>query len=190
MTAVRLSLSVALAMAFLSAPASAQQSVSVAPFDSIELEGGGHVVVSHGDMQQVRLIQGSTEYTRFVVEDGRKLRIEACRSDCPHDYDLEVEIVTPRIDALTISGGGHIEALPGFPAARKLALAVEGGGTINARAFDTANATAAVDGGGRIDLRADDRLTAAVNGGGNIHYWGRPGVTQAISCGGSVEHGN
>jgi hypothetical protein len=79
----------------LAVPAWAQSAVPVPHFDSVELEGGGHVVIRYGDAQQVRLIQGSTEFTHFRVEEGGKLRIDACNRDCPHQYDLEIEITTP-----------------------------------------------------------------------------------------------
>jgi hypothetical protein len=167
----------------------AQTMVSVPPFNGVELEGGGHVIVRYGSEQQVRLLNGSTQFTHFTVDDGGKLRIEACNSDCPHQYNLEVEITTPRIAALAISGGGRIEGEDGFPSPAKIALAVEGGGAIDARALDAVRATAAVDGGGDIRLRADRELTAAIHGGGKIRYWGNPHVVQAIDGGGAIERG-
>jgi len=185
---------VTLAFAFLCSvlaalPASAQSVVPVPHFDSVELEGGGHVVIRYGDAQQVRLIQGSTEFTRFTVEDGGKLRIDACPHDCPHIYDLEVEITMPHIEALAVDGGGVIDCDGGFPAPRRITLAIEGGGKIDTRAIDAEHATAAVDGGGDIRLRAEKELTAAINGGGKIRYWGDPKVTRAIEGGGEVERG-
>jgi len=171
-------------------PAPAQQIVSVAPFDGIELEGGGHVTVKHGDVQQVRLLQGSTAFTRFRVEDSRKLKIEACENNCPHHYNLEMEIITPRVTGLAVSGGGAINSAGGFPSPRSLALAVDGGGTIDARAISTGDVEAAVNGGGLIKLNASGTLTAAVDGGGEIRYWGNPRVTQAIEGGGEIKHGD
>jgi hypothetical protein len=172
------------------APALGQTVVPVPQFNSVELEGGGHVTIRYGDAQQVRLIQGSTEFSRIRVEDGGKLRIEACNRDCPHHYDLEVEITTPRIDALAIDGGGAIDSEGGFPAPHRLDVAIEGGGKIDARAMDAERVTAAVDGGGVIRVRAEQELTAAINGGGNIRYWGNPRVTQAIDGGGEVHQGD
>jgi hypothetical protein len=176
--------------ALVAAPALAQTIVPAAHFDSVELEGGGHVLIRHGDAQQVRLIQGSTEFTRFRVEDGGKLRIDACNRDCPHQYDLEVEITTPRIEALAVDGGGAIDSEGGFPPPPRLALAIEGGGKIDTRAMKADRATAAIDGGGVIRVRAEGELTAAINGGGNIRYWGNPHVTQAIDGGGEVQRGD
>ncbi len=158
-------------------------------FDSVELEGGGHAVIRYGDVQQVRLIRGSTAYTHFTVEDGRKLRIDACNSDCPRNYDLEVEITTPHIEALAVDGGGAIDSEGGFQPPHRLGLAIEGGGKIDARAMNAESATAAIDGGGVIRVRAERELRAAINGGGNIRYWGNPRVTQAIDGGGEVERG-
>lgn len=174
----------------LSAPSWAQTIVPTPHFDAIELEGGGHVVIRYGDAQQVRLIQGSTEYTRFTVEDGGKLRIDTCRSDCPHHYDLDVEITTPRIDALAVDGGGAIDSEGEFPAPQRLALAIEGGGKIDTRAMNAEHATAAIDGGGVIRVRAEKELTAAINGGGNVRYWGDPRVTRVIDGGGEVQRGD
>lgn len=188
-TILRLSTMSLFASALFGAHAIAQTIVPTPPFDSVELEGGGHVVVRHGDVQQVRLLRGSTEFTSFTVEDGRKLKIEICRNDCPHHYDLDVEITTPRIEALAVSGGGKIEGVEGFPPPRKLALAVEGGGEIDARALEAWHAVAAVDGGGVIKTHANAELTAAINGGGVIKYWGNPKVTSAVDGGGEVEHG-
>ena len=176
--------------ALTTAPVFAQTVVPTAPFDSVELEGGGHVVLRYGEVQQVRLLRGSTEFTRFQVEDGRKLKIEICRNECPRHYDLDVEITTPRIEALAVSGGGRIEGTDGFPGPHKIALAVDGGGEIDTRALEVGHAVAAIDGGGMIKLRASEELTAAINGGGDIKYWGNPKVTQAIEGGGEVEQEN
>jgi len=160
--------------------------VPVGHFDSVGLSGGGHIVLRYGASERVTLLKGSTQYTRFRVKDGHSLEIDACNADCPMHYDLEIEIVMPRVTAVAISGGGHIESAPGFPTQGMITAAVEGGGNIDIRAIDATNATAAVDGGGHIRLHTDKHLTAAVNGGGSIGYWGAAEVSSAINGGGSV----
>lgn len=183
---------VSLAACLVALPAAAQTIVPTRAFNAIELEGGGHVTLRHGSVQQVRLLKGSTQFTRFIVERSQphKLRIEACNNDCPHNYDLEVEITTPGIDTLAVSGGGRIESGGDFPTRHQLTLAVEGGGTIDVRAMSSEGATAAVDGGGRILVNAQRELTAAINGGGKISYWGALKLTEAVEGGGSVERGD
>jgi len=171
------------------APAHAQTVVRVAPFRSVALEGGGHVVLRNGNVQQVRLLKGDPALTRFRVRDDGQLRIEACNDNCPSRYDLEIEITTPAIDALAISGGGAIDVSGGLPCRPGFALAVDGGGTIDSRAMRCAQATVAVNGGGVVRVSAAHRLTAAVHGGGTIKYWGNPELTQAIDGGGEVKQG-
>lgn len=155
-------------------------------FDSVELRGGGHVILRYGESQRVTLLAGSTQYTRFEVRDGHRLVIDACNADCPMQYRLEIEIVTPHVNAVAIDGGGHIESAPGFPAQSAITAAVNGGGSIDLRSIDAESGTAAVSGGGKIHIRADGHLTAAVNGGGSIAYSGPAALTTAVNGGGSV----
>jgi hypothetical protein len=162
--------------------------IPVTGFDSVELRGGGHVVLRYGKSDRVTLLAGSTRYTKFHLEQGHNLVIDACNSDCTSLYHLEIEIVTPHLAAVAIDGGGHIESAPGFPAQGAIAAAVNGGGHIDLRSIAAANGTAAVSGGGHIRIRADQHLTAAVNGGGSIGYTGAGEVTTAINGGGSVRH--
>jgi hypothetical protein len=160
--------------------------VPVGQFDSVGLHGGGHVVLRYGTRERVTLLKGSMQYTHIAVENGRSLRIDTCNDNCPMRYELEVEIVMPRVTAVAITGGGHIESAPGFPTQGTITAAIHGGGNIDIRTIDATDATAAVDGGGRIRLRSDRHLTAAVNGGGSVGYSGAAEVTSAINGGGSV----
>jgi hypothetical protein len=163
--------------------------VSVGPFRNIELRGGGHVVLRRGPEQHITLLRGSTRFTRVRVRENGQLVIDACNEDCPHQYDLEIEIVTPQIAGVAISGGGKIESDRGFGRQNSIAAAVEGGGHIDIRSIDAETADAAVNGGGRIDLRVERKLEAAVDGGGHVAYWGNPSVTSAVDGGGSVSRG-
>src|SRR5690349_25124506 len=103
------SLSLTFALLLAAVPAAAQGPVAVPAFDSIDLRGGGSVILRHGAVQQVRLIRGSAEVSGFTVDDDGRLKIEVCVDRC-RDYELEVEIVTPDIDALAVRGGGSIRA--------------------------------------------------------------------------------
>lgn len=160
--------------------------VPVGGFDSVELRGGGHVTLRYGKSERVTLVSGSTQFTHFHVEQGHNLVIDACNSECPSMYHLEIDIVTPRLASVAIDGGGHIESAPGFPAQGAIAAAVNGGGNIDLHSMAVADSTAAVSGGGHIRIRAEEHLTAAVNGGGSIVYSGKGDVTTAINGGGGV----
>jgi hypothetical protein len=178
----------AAAAAFLLAAgaASAATDVPLAPFKAIGLNGGGDIVLKHGDVQRVTLIKGSTQYTTFTVKDG-SLNIDACDGSCPNSYDLQIEIVSPQINAIAVHGGGDIKAEGAFGSVAQLSIAVHGGGDVDAKAIAAAQVNAAVHGGGDIRVTATRTLNAAVSGGGDVTYWGNPQVNEAVNGGGSVE---
>ncbi|HEV2746864.1 MAG TPA: DUF2807 domain-containing protein [Allosphingosinicella sp.] len=173
------------------APATAQEMVPLPKFKSIELNGGGSVLLRHGPVQRVTIRSGSTQFTEMRVSGrDRRLVIDACNARCPRRYDLKIEIVTPEVEAVSVNGGGEIAAAGGFPRQASVAAAVHGGGEIDLRALPVREAAAAVDGGGRLLVRPDESLAAAVNGGGEILYWGDPEVASSIDGGGVVRKGS
>jgi hypothetical protein len=180
----------AASVSLLTSPVFAAEVVRVAPFTGIGLEGGGEVVVKYGKEQKVTLLKGSTQFTTFQIEHGGGLSIRACNAHCPSHYDLQIEIVTPNVNALAIQGGGEIHTAGSFPAQGEINVAVQGGGEIDAVAIAAKDVNAAVDGGGSITVTATATLQAAVNGGGEISYRGTPSVTSAVSGGGSIERAN
>ena len=169
-----------------SVPALAAEPVTVPAFRSVELRGGGQIVVRPGAAQRVTIVDGSSRSTRFRVHRGGQLRIDACTGRCPRQYRLRIEIVSPRVPGLAVAGGGSIRAVPGFAPQPELSTAVNGGGSIDARWVDAGSVSAAVNGGGLITVRPRRSLSAAVNGGGEIRYLGNPQVAMAVHGGGVV----
>jgi hypothetical protein len=167
------------------APAAAQTRVEVPAFDSVNLRGGGEVVVRHGDRQSVTMIRGDLETSRFRVDSDGELEILACVRSC-RNYDLRVEIVTPRLDAVGIDGGGEIRAEGAFPESDTLAIGIDGGGEIDMAAIPAETVAAGINGGGLIVTHAERRLAAGISGGGAVRYRGDPQVTSAINGGGTV----
>ncbi|MEA3042073.1 MAG: hypothetical protein QOC65_1562 [Sphingomonadales bacterium] len=174
-----------LAIAALAMPLAAQTPVRVASFDSLQLRGGGEIVLRHGPEQRVTLLEGDPELASIAVERDGDLVIRPCRRSC-RNQRLRVEVVTPRIDAVAITGGGLIRTEGRFPARESVALAVTGGGTLDARALTADNVVTAVTGGGSIRTTPRQTLVAAVRGGGTILYSGDPDKTVVIDGGGSV----
>ena len=167
--------------------ANAGTEVPLAHFASLQLRGGGHVILHHGGAQHVMLLKGSTKFTSFRLE-GSQLVIDGCNWQCPHHYELEIDIVSPGIGAISVEGGGSIEAKGDFPHQAKLSAAVAGGGDVDARTIAAETVDAAVAGGGNIHVKPVRELHAAVTGGGDIAYSGDPHVTQAVVGGGSISH--
>ena len=183
--------------------ASAREVVPLPKFRSVELNGGGRVVLRHGPVQRVTLLEGSTEVSGLRVSSGEQQRrgrntfisnpdqlvIDVCKRSCNGRYDLVVEIVSPSIDAIAVNGGGTVETTGRFPRQGNVGIAVNGGGEIDARALAASNVGAAVSGGGLILTRPESSLGAAIQGGGEIRYWGDPVVGTAIDGGGKVTRG-
>ncbi len=180
----------------LSAAISFASSVAAAPaipvgkFRSIELSDGGHVVVRHGAVQRVSIVEGDPRYTRVRVDEDQTLIIEDAAGSCPRGYRLEIEVVTPQISAVSISNGGTIQTLGAFPAQESIAAAVEHGGTIDVRSIAADRVQASVYQGGRILTTSQKALSAAVESGGIITYWGdAENVKQVVHGGGAVSRG-
>ena len=137
-----------------------------------------------GPVQRVTLMEGSTQFTRFRLERDGKLRIDACNERCPQIYRMRVEIQSPDLPDLAITGGGAITA-ERFPAAARSRRGGRWWREDRPRAVDGINVSAAVNGGGDIFVRARATLAAAVNGGGTVRYVGHPEVSIAIRGGGN-----
>jgi hypothetical protein len=168
------------------APLAAAETVPVQHFRSLELRGGGNVIVRPGPVQRVTILQGSSAYTNVRVDSRGRLKIDACNQRCPQHYDLRIEIQSPDFPTSAVSGGGSIVAGPGFRPQSSVTVAVSGGGEIDTRALRASNVTAAVNGGGKIVSGHSSSLTAAVNGGGEVRYLSSGNVTSAIHGGGWV----
>ena len=59
------------------------QPATLAPFRSVSLSSGGHVLVRYGPAQSVSIVEGSARRAAFAVEDGH-LAIGRCGPTCPH----------------------------------------------------------------------------------------------------------
>src|SRR3954451_12747862 len=117
-----------------SAPALAIENVPVPGFRSVELRGGGQLVIRPGPAQRVTVVEGSARITRFRVERDGQLKIDVCHGNCQRNYRLRIEIQSPRMPDVAVSGGGLIQAVRGFAPQRQLSAAISGGGKIDAQA--------------------------------------------------------
>jgi hypothetical protein len=174
-----------LAVAAAAVPAAAQTPVRVGAFDSIELRGGGEVIVRYGREQRVTILSGDPNLASIAVDDEADLVIRPCRKSCRNQH-LRVEVVTDELEAVAISGGGIVRTEGAFPSRHTVALAVNGGGTLDARSLRADTVAAAINGGGRIRTSPARTLAASVRGGGAVTYTGDPRTTVSINGGGTV----
>ena len=171
------------------ASVAAQTEVSVAPFRSIELHDGGHVILRHGATQTVTLLKGSMDCAQFTIADGGWLVIDKYKEQCPRKYELEIEIITPSIAEILVADGGRIQSRGSFPRQAEIKTVVRNGGTIDIRTMAADSFTASVEEGGRIFVMPRIALFASVINGGQITYWGDARVESSVRHGGAVTKG-
>jgi hypothetical protein len=175
-----------LPLALAAVPAIAGETVPVHDFRSVQLRGGGTIVLRPGPVKRVTITKGSTQVTSFTVDSRGRLTIDACTGNCPAQYDLRIEIASPTVPDVAIMGGGSIAAAPGFAPQGQISAAVNGGGNIDLRSVSASNASIAINGGGKVLAGRLQTLSASVNGGGEIRYAGNPQVSSAVRGGGIV----
>jgi len=166
-----------------------QSPLQLPPFSSIQVRNGGHVVARPAPAQRVTLLRGSLDYTRVAVTDGGVLVIDKCKVHCPRGYELEIEILMPKVSRISLANGGRIQTLGTFAAQADLGVAVAHGGTIDVRSMDVERVNASVEQGGRILTVPRRSLSARVNQGGVITYWGNARVDSSVEHGGVVNKG-
>lgn len=167
----------------------ADKNIPVGAFASVEVRNGAHVTLLHGEKRRVTLVQGNLSDSQIRVDKDGRLVIDRCTAGCPRGYKLEVEIVTPEIDALSVTDGGWLRCAGTFPEQASLAAAVESGGTLDLRSMKVNDVSAAIQQGGRILTEPRASLTAAIAQGGAVIYWGRPEIQRSIVHGGVVSRG-
>lgn len=167
----------------------AQTVIPLGQFRSVELHDGGDVIVRHGPTQRVTILTGSLRSTGVRIMDGQRLVIDNCRRECPPHDQLQIEVVTPAISAVSVSNGGTLQSLGTFPAQAVISAGVEQGGTIDIRSMAAAAVDASVHSGGRIFTNPLETLVGTITSGGGITYWGDVRVKQFVRDGGAVARG-
>ena len=151
-------------------PVPAETLVSVAPFRSVTLRGGGHVILRHGPTHRVTILEGSTSHTSAAIADGDRLVIDRCQTKCPRGYTMTVEVQTPDIADIRVNDGGVIQSRGSFPERGALRVMVESGGMIDLRSMTIDSVAAEVLQGGRIFIDPDKFLVARIEQGGAVTY--------------------
>ena len=126
------SLSLLAIAALLTTSATAETVLKLGQFRSIELSNGGSVVVRHGPVQRVAIVEGDAQRATITVE-GRNLVID--NRNCRSGERTHVEVVTPEIVAASVSNGGTLRTVGAFPLQGSMKAAVESGGTLDIRSI-------------------------------------------------------
>ena len=167
----------------------AQTVIPLDPFRSIELHHGGNVIVRHGSVQRVTILQGDPRCTLVRVVGEQRLVIDNSGQECPRHARARIEVVTPEISVISVSNGGTIQTLGAFPPQAAIEAHVEQGGRIDIRSIAADNVDASVYSGGGIFTNPRKTLNATITSGGAITYWGDVRVKRSVRDGGVVQRG-
>ncbi len=165
----------------------------VGDFHGIDLRGAADLDVTVGPATSVTVTADATTLARLQTEvhDG-KLVIDHQRGwSWISGSNVKVQLVTPQLDELTISGAGDV-SITGVKGA-KLELKLNGAGNLKASGetqdlqanlsgagsvdlsqLNAHDAQVSVNGAGELKVRATGALDATVNGVGSISYAGNP----------------
>jgi hypothetical protein len=182
-------LTAAAAVALFTSAAFAGTDMQFPVFTGISAHGGAKVILHHGNAQRVTIVKGDVSKADLHMS-GNALDISPCKSwlSCWRTQTLEVEIVSPKIEAVEAHGGGSIKAAGEFPKLPSLNAEAHGGGAIDARAIPADTVNASAHGGGAIKVKALQNINAEAHGGGAISYAGNPPHVAVQSHGGGAIH--
>jgi putative autotransporter adhesin-like protein len=174
-------------------------------FDHVELSGSNNVVIRVGPRQTVVVHTDDNLVGRMTTNVERRTLVVG---DEPGSYTTKsptyVEITTPSLRGLTLSGSGVVSAvgidsprlrvaLPGSGVVRAsgraegLDVALGGSGDAQLGQLVARDARVVVSGSGRADITATKSLDAAISGTGAILYGGNPaGLRTRVTGVGSI----
>lgn len=167
----------------------AQPAVKLAPFSSVEVRNGGHVMLKSGPAHRVTIVRGSAEHVRMTVSPSGVLTIDNCPGKCPRRQQMEIEVVAPAFTRVSLAHGGRVWTTGAFPRQAELTASVSNGGTVDVRSIPADRVNASVEQGGRVLTIPRASLLASVSNGGVVTWWGNPQVRQSVEHGGVIQRG-
>ncbi|SEB62296.1 Putative auto-transporter adhesin, head GIN domain [Paramicrobacterium humi] len=136
---------------------------------AVELDTSGDLVVTLGDEPSLTITAGDRIIDDLTSEtDGGVLRLGRKSWGPGTVGPIRYELTVPKLEGVTISGSGDVDA--DFSGADAVKLAIRGSGDIHATNIDATSLTITLEGSGDItvDGLAADDVTAHIEGSGNI----------------------
>jgi hypothetical protein len=167
------------------------RSFDLKAFQVIELAGSMDIEVAFGDDQSVEVTLDDNLFENLELEVHGKTLVVGWDEDCYPDGDSRMEIVLPRLDAVTIRGAGDVE-IEGFRGERftydlhgagdleidgevdELDVTLNGAGDVEAEDLRAKHVKVRLNGVGDVEVTATESIDAKVSGVGEIDYHGRP----------------
>ena len=137
------------------------------PISAIQLYGWAEIRVRQGSESSVRVIGGSARQTMFSADQSGRLSVMACTDACP-PANLVLEVTTPTLPSLGVTGGGAIKAQHGFPAQRAVRASVMGGGVVDVSSVKARSGRVDITSGGSVIADPEADLETNIVDGGSV----------------------
>ena len=157
------------------------ESVTVAEFEAIDLEGVANVIIHTGMQQSVKLTtyENLHEYYEFhVVGDELMVRIkDGIRINS--DEEIQLDISVNYLEKITLSGVGNF-SMQGKPQ-DNLDIQLSGVGNVEAFDLPVKFGNIHIEGTGNVYINASETLDVDIDGMGNVYYKNSPDINQDIN---------
>lgn len=142
----------------------------VADVTAVELETSGTLVVEHGDEPSLTVTAGRLVLAQLTsdVHDGVLVLGHDDRPGWSRTGEVEYRLVVDRLDAVQLSGSGHVRVDDGVADGDELDVLVQGSGDVRVDGVDVAAVVASNQGSGSIVLAgtaAQQSVTVDGSGG-------------------------
>ena len=178
---------------------------NVSDFTNVSLEGAGHVLLQQGGAESVTVtgddnllpdletvVQGGT----LVLREKNGVRLNPSK-------DIVFKVTVGKLDGLSLSGSGDVEAkgiqsgkmkidlsgsgeVSAEGSADDLDLTISGSGQYHGDKLKSKRTRVEISGSGGAMVASSDTLDATINGSGSVEYAGMPQVHQSINGSGSI----
>lgn len=181
---------------------------SVASFSKVKSEGVFDVIIMQGETQSLQITADDNVMALVkakVVDNELQLSL---KNDGYHGVTLKAQITVPRLNKLTNSGKGNIEAMDFAEdgnfrivnsgtgdirltgSATSLSIYNEGTGKINGFEFMVKSCAVENVGSGNIEVNCSENLKVEIEGSGKVFYKGSPTIEIDVTGSGSVISAN
>lgn len=176
-------------------------------FNGIYTSGANPIYISYGPEFKVEVKGSQNLLPYFKTTVKNNVLMLAYQDVRISDDNIEVFVIMPQINHVTLSGSGKMKISGSYPDQQDFEATINGSGNIRViDTFDSKNthvqisgsgnaslyqinsqkAEVEISGSGRVQVSVQDELTAKISGSGEVYYKGSPKMDSKISGSGKV----
>ena len=140
--------------------------IPLEPFNAIHLSGSNNITISQGLEQRVE-IKAPENIIALLNNEVRNKTWEITFKECVQAGNIEINITTPAIEAITVTGSGDVKGLNSLNV-EQMILSIAGSGNIDLM-LNTPEISTSITGSGGVKLNGSaTNHQVNIEGSGNI----------------------